>query len=399
MDSCTNYYPFRFLHNSGYELIFVDVIDSTVDMLNEGHKYAVTEISSEGEKQSTVDHFKAINSKDDPESVVKEIAKADTVTCAVGPNILKFIAPLIAKGINARPKDLKPVSVIACENAINATSTLAEFIRPGLSDEVKASIDNKVRFANCAVDRIVPQQAATQTLDVRIEKFYEWCVEENPFDGVGRPPIEGVHYVKDLTPYIERKLYTVNTAHATAAYFGYAAKKHLIHEAMADKNIKAIVRGAIKETSNLIIQKHHIPRAEQEEYAEKIIARISNPALEDQVERVGRAPLRKLSRNERLVGPASQLAEMGESCTYLLGAIEKAFEFQNVGDDQESHELGRIMSTLKPAEVVEKVCGLTPKDKIYPAIVDIVTKVQEHNQHRQQKPEGHRMRSPIMAEI
>ena len=35
------------------------------------------------------------------------------------------------------------------------------------------------------------------------------------------------------------------------------------------------------------------------------------PYLPDTVERVGRSPLRKLSRNDRFVGPASQLAERG----------------------------------------------------------------------------------------
>jgi mannitol-1-phosphate 5-dehydrogenase len=94
------------------------------------------------------------------------------------------------------------------------------------------------------------------------------------------------------------------------------------------------------------------------------------------VERVGRAPLRKLSRKERFIGPAAELAEEGKSFDALLDAAEMAFRFQNVEGDEESEELAKIMSASSPEEVVEKVCGLTTKDKLFPHVVEIVKKVQ-----------------------
>jgi len=98
--------------------------------------------------------------------------------------------------------------------------------------------------------------------------------------------------------------------------------------------------------------------------------------LEDAVERVGRAPLRKLSRKERFIGPAAELAEEGKPFDALLDAAEMAFRFQNVDGDEESVELAKIMKENKPEAVVEKVCGLTSKDKLYPHVVEIVKKVQ-----------------------
>jgi hypothetical protein len=44
-----------------------------------------------------------------------------------------------------------------------------------------------------------------------------------------------------------------------------------------------------------------------------IVTRISNPYLEDTVERVGRAPMRKVSRKERFIGPASVSVQAGQS--------------------------------------------------------------------------------------
>lgn len=267
----------EFLHNSGYEVVFVDVMDSIIEQLQKTKSYEVTEIGSDGEHKFTIDNYRAINSKYELEKVIEEIATADVVTCAVGPNVLKFIADPIAKGIEARKAD-SPLAVIACENAIGATDTLRGFIEQKLSPETLKNIPPKAAFANSAIDRIVPIQDEGAGLNVKIEKFYEWCVEEKPFNG--KPPaIKGVHFVEDLEPYIERKLFTVNTSHATAAYYGHQAGKQYIHEVLEDKKLHDIVQGVLEETAHLICTKHnHISKEEQNDYVQNIVSH-STPDL------------------------------------------------------------------------------------------------------------------------
>ncbi|OSS47607.1 hypothetical protein B5807_07249 [Epicoccum nigrum] len=367
----------EFLHEAGYEVVFVDVMDSIIEQLQKTKSYTVTEIGEDGEREFTIDNYRAINSKYELEKVVHEIATADVVTCAVGPNILKFVADPVAKAIEARTLDY-PLAVIACENAINATTTWKGFIESKLSDATLENIDKKARYANSAIDRIVPQQDPNAGLDVKIEKFFEWCVEQKPFENGGKKPeIKGVHYVDDLEPYIERKLFTVNTSHATAAYYGHNRHIPYIHEVLQDKELHDVVRAAVKETANLIVTKHGISAQEQDDYVEKIVSRISNPTLKDNVERVGRAPLRKLSRKERFIGPAAQLAEMGEKVDALLGSIEMAYRFQNIEGDDESAELAKILKSNSAEDVVNQVNGLDSTHPLFAKIVPIVKKVQE----------------------
>ena len=349
-----------------------------MDKLNSQKSYRVIEVGADGTTESTITNYRAINSRTNEPELVQEIATADLVTCSVGPNILKFLAPVIAKGIDARSPDLTPLAVIACENAIGATDTLAEFIKSpeNMSPDRAADIGERARFANSAIDRIVPAQDPDAGLDVKLEKFYEWVVESTPFGDAGPPDIKGVQWVTNLQPYIERKLYTVNTGHATAAYHGYIRRKSTVYDALQDREIQREVKKALDNTSNLITQKHGIPHEEQKAYVEKIVRRISNPHLEDAVERVGRAPLRKLSRKERFIGPAAELAEHGKDCGALLDAAECAFRFQKVEGDDESFELAKIMEQHPPEEVVKQVCGLQPSDKLYPRVVDVVKRVQ-----------------------
>lgn len=367
-----------FLHNSGYEVVFADVNDSLINLINDTPSYKVIEVGAEGTTENTITNYRAINSNTHKDDLVEEIRTADVVTCSVGPNILKFIAPVIAQGIDKR-SDENPLHVIACENAIGATDTLAEFIKDA-KNTPPARLEShslRARYANSAIDRIVPAQDADAGLDVKLEKFFEWVVDKTPFEDIDTPEIEGINWVSDLAPFIERKLYTVNTGHATAAYHGYNRRKRTVYDALQDKQIMAEVRGALEETKNLIVSKHGIDEAAQAAYVDKIIKRIGNPHLEDAVERVGRAPLRKLSRKERFVGPAAELAENGESIKYLLDAIEMTFRFQNVEEDEESKELAKIMSENGPEDVVSKVCGIQSSDKIHPQLVQVVKRVQD----------------------
>lgn len=357
------------LHEAGYEVVFADVADALISQLAAADSYRVHEVG-ETPAVRTVDNFRALNSGSQEDAVVAEIATADVVTTAVGPHILKFVAPVIAKGIAARAAGLAPLQVMACENAINATDILKSEITaqwdPAAGDLAAAAV-----FANTAVDRIVPNQEAGQGLDVTVETFYEWVIDRTPF-GDHQPVIPGATFVDDLGPYIERKLFTVNTGHASAAYFGFDAGLEKISDAMADQDVDADVRAVLDETKELLVAKHGFNRDEQEAYVQKILGRFTNPYLPDTVNRVGRAPLRKLSRHERFIGPAAELAERGIVPEALLGAMAAALRFNDPAD-AEAVELGQILASSSPEDATARITGLEPTHPLFPAVCALVT--------------------------
>ena len=356
------------LHDAGYEVVFADVADALISQLAAADSYAVHEVG-ENPTVRTVDNFRAVNSGTQEAQLIEEIATADIVTTAVGPHILKFVAPAIAKGIASRAAGLPPLQVMACENAINATDILRESIVSSW-DEAAGSLADAAVFANTAVDRIVPNQEPGQGLDVTVETFYEWVIDRTPFGGAA-PVIPGATFVDELGPYIERKLFTVNTGHASAAYFGFEAGLEKISDAMADEDVAADVRAVLDETKQLLVSKHGFSYDEQEAYVQKILARFTNPHLPDTVHRVGRAPLRKLSRHERFIGPAAELAERGIVPEALLGAIAAALRFNDPAD-AEAVELGQILADSEPAAATERITGLAQDHPLFAAVCGLV---------------------------
>lgn len=354
------------LHQGGYELVFSDVAAALVDAINAADEYTVHEVG-DGGADTVVTGFRAINSAEDPEGLIAEIADADVVTTAVGPTVLRFVAAPILDALRRRDAQAAPLQVMACENAIGATDLLRQEIIARAGEDWGALAGRAV-FANTAVDRIVPGQPEGAGIDVTVEPFFEWAIERGPF-GENPPRIPGAHFVDDLAPYIERKLFTVNTGHAATAYLGAQAGYERIADALADDAISTAVAAALEETSALLAVKHGLDPAELAEYRATILRRFANPALPDTVWRVGRQPLRKLSRHERFIGPASEAVEAGLSAEALLVAIAAALAFDDPADEQ-SVELQRRLRTEDPGLLALEVTGLEEQHPLLPAVRD-----------------------------
>lgn len=362
------------LYHSGYETCFVDVNDEMVQLLNERQEYRVV-LAEPTQEETIIKNVRAINSATNPEDVISAIAKADLVTTAIGPNILPFIAELVAEGLRSRLKtNDKPLNVIACENMIGGSSLLKEKVYEKLSEEEKGLFDERFGFPDSAVDRIVPNQVNDDKLMVKVEPFYEWVVEEPKIVGE-KPPVKGITYVEDLVPFIERKLFTVNTGHALAAYFGYYYGIDTINHAMENSQIQELVKGALSESGAFLVEKYGFDKQGHDEYIEKIIGRFSNSYIVDEVTRVGRSPIRKIGPSDRLVRPAKLYLEViGKEPVYLLKGIAAALLY-DVETDEEALQIQHTIKEAGLEAAIEKYTELKPESPLFKGIVEQYTQL------------------------
>lgn len=357
----------KLLYESGFSTCFVDVNRTLVDLLNEEKEYCV-QLANETKDDSIVKNVWAINSAEEPNLVVEEIAQADLVTAAVGATILPHIATLLANGLKQRLKsNAKPLTIIACENMVGGTDFLKENVYELLTDDERKQFDDLYSFPNAAVDRIVPNQQNEDPLLVKVEPFFEWVVDESMIKS-GNPPVEGITFVQDLTPFIERKLFTVNTGHATAAYLGYAGGVTAIHEALANNELKDSMEKTLQETGKLLIEKYGFNKEDHQTYINTIIGRFANPFIYDNVTRVARSPIRKLQANDRFLSPAKQYEKtFGEVPQYLTKAIAAAFHF-DYGEDPDAVKIQETIQTEGIGIAIETYTELTPDSALFQEI-------------------------------
>ncbi|KAK6523064.1 hypothetical protein TWF281_002487 [Arthrobotrys megalospora] len=377
------------LADSGYHVTFADVNESLIDSLN-SHDHYTVHILSNRPSVTEITHFSGVVSTSP--DLLNEFPTVDLVTTSVGAQILPKIAPTIAKGLKKlyqeRPDAL--VDVIACENGVGASEILRKEVGKHFKKDASPAeidfFDKHIGFANCSVDRIVPpfdptksgngdsdkEQVKEHELDVGVEDFYEWVVDQDALKADHN--IHGMKLAKNLLAYVERKLFTLNTAHATISYLGWLKGYETVNEAIEDKQIYSIAKGAVEESGRALLKKHTIfSKDEHERYINTIMdRRLKNPSVQDEITRVCRAPKRKLGRNDRLVGPAMMDYEFGiGKPTNLAQSIAAAIWYSDE-DDEDAVAIRNMVNEKGVEAVLREISGLKRGDEKADQLVDNV---------------------------
>ncbi len=324
----------KLLADAGIKVIFADVNETVVKLLAEKQQYQVKVVGTECQVD-TVTNVSAVNSTSS--DIIKCLATTDLVTTAVGPTVLNIIAKTIANGIVARfeAENDTPLNVIACENMVRGTTHLKGEVYKHLDASLHAKADALIGFVDSAVDRIVPPADANSTdpLEVTVESFSEWIVDETQFKGE-IPNVKGMEKTDNLMAFVERKLFTLNTGHCITAYLGCLNGHETIREAIENPEIRAQVKQAMQESGEVLIRRYGFDRDAHAAYIEKILGRFANPYLVDEVDRVGRQPIRKLGANDRLIKPLLGTIEYGTANQTLLKGVAAALKYKNETDPQ-----------------------------------------------------------------
>lgn len=344
------------LSNAGYHVVFADVNKDIIGKLNEDQTYTIFVKDVESHEVKITDVSGVDSTK--PE-LIDEMKEAEIITTAVGLVVLPIIAPSVAAGITARMNDgsKEYLNIIACENAIKGSSQLKGFVYEHLSEEAKAYADTYVGFPDCSVDRIVPPVRLDNIIDVVVENYYEWNVEEAAFKGPV-PSIEGMNLADDLMAYIERKLFTLNTGHCITAYLGFSKGYKTIDQSIADEEIYAVVKQAMQQSGMALVKKYGFDKDTHFKYIDKIINRFKNPYLVDDTSRVGREPLRKLSPTDRLIKPMMTALEYDLPVDAFPKGIAAALHYDNP-EDKQSVELQDKIKSLGVKEALKEISEIT----------------------------------------
>lgn len=213
------------LIESGYDLTFVDVDESRINLLNSLKQYPVVVIGEE-EETKQVRGFKGISGRN-TDIVARAVAEADIVTTAVGKVALEKVAPTIARGFSLKLElarvATKPfqVVVVACENVSDNTSYLLSLIKLHLTEDEWKEVNRLGNFPNCVVDRIVPnveQESSAHPLVVFVEEYSQLVLDRNAL-GQKPVPIQGAELTDNISGVLAQKLFTLNMAHSVIGYY------------------------------------------------------------------------------------------------------------------------------------------------------------------------------------
>ena len=211
----------------------------------------------------------------------------------------KTVFGLVTAALARRYKNGQPPFTIAsCDNlpgngaiAKHAFTAFADLKDPALANWM----ERECTFPNSMVDRITPATTdddrrdllrRTGVIDARpvvCEPFIQWVLEDAFVDG--RPPLEeaGVQVVTDVQPYELAKLRLLNGSHQALAYFAALLGIQTVDQAIGEPLLAKFVAGYMAEATSTLKPPTGL---DLNDYKRTLIARFSNSAIGDTVERL-----------------------------------------------------------------------------------------------------------------
>ena len=213
-----------------------------------------------------------------------------------------------------------PISVVSCDNMAGNGAALAGVINGFVQashwtdkEAVLSWLGSAVAFPATVVDRIVPattdqdRDAASAKLGVRDEMavvgepYRQWVLEDS--FSAPRPPwdLDGALFVTDVAPYQLMKLRLLNGSHSALAYLGLASGCRSIGEVLDTEWGERLVRSLAAEVSPTLPD----VGLDEAKYTDDLVDRFSNPAMRDQLRRIGSDGSLKIG--ERWLGALREL--------------------------------------------------------------------------------------------
>ena len=363
------------LHDSGYEVVFGDVVDELVDLVNKEHEYPLFLIDHNYEEK-IIDHVVAYSNIKNPEKLIDAMCEAEIITTSVMATNLPKVAPLITEGLKKRlEQNQNKAIVMACENAMMGTDILKKaMIETNILSEEE--LDSIAVFPNTAVDRMVFGGVHNGKEGIEVGDAYELVIEKNKLIDPNYEPIKGAEYVDDLMMYLQRKIYIINCGHAIAGYYGQALKGYeIVQDSLRDPELIPQIREAMLESASALEKKYGFTHESLVDYMETMmVKRFTTPGVIDPISRVSREPIRKIAPNDRIMGPANNCEEYGLDNTYLLKGVACALKFKSEGDAQ-AEELKNFIKENGVEEAIVKYTGVEKGSRMYNAILEEYAKL------------------------
>ena len=235
------------------------------------------------------------------------------------------VVSLITQGLQKSTADA--TIIYTAENNNHA----AEILKQVVAKKMDKPLAKRVQFLNTVIGKM--SQVVTDPTEIAQKKLVPitpgidraFLVEEFNRILVTRCTIAdftpgiGVFLEKDdLLPFEEAKLYGHNAIHALLAYLGAVKGYTSMTQLQQDTALMKIARDAfLNESGAALIKKHRLLNDElftpagYRAYAEDLLVRMTNPYLNDTIERAGRDPVRKLGYDDRIFGTMHLAIEQG----------------------------------------------------------------------------------------
>ena len=324
------------------EIVFIDKNAELVEKLNSEKKFDVDFFG--GKKPSLSVTFSAAYTWETVSGDAFEgcelvlVSVGGTNLADVGANLVKYIKP-----------DTK---IIVCENASSPAKKLKAAI----------GIDG-LRVAESTVFcTTIEREAGTLAIN---SEWYPYLQFDGDVFGEDAPTLDGLKAVANFGGFLDRKLYTYNSASCIIAYLGAMKGYTVYSDAANDEEILALLDKNYEIINECICKEYGYDEKDQAEFALLSRDKFTDRTLVDTVARNAREPQRKVTRAERIVAPMLLEQKYGKDSSILEKTLAAALLYT----PNEEKEWNAMLSAEGYEGILQNLCGLDKDSEIYARVL------------------------------
>lgn len=351
--------------NEGYEVCLVDESQELVDLLTRQGHYTVVHASNNQIDYIDIKGYEAFHVEQEKD-LQAQFNSVDLMALAVFPKDFEKVASQLQRFILNRfsSSPAREFNIILCTNLIHAGPKFEDFLYQGLDDKQKAFFKENVGVVEALVIRIAPVPPAEaigkDPLVVWTNGFPELPVDKKGFKGQ-IPALKALRLVEDMRAEEIRKIYTYNMCHAVLSYLGKFFDYPLLVDCLKDPFVRAEAYGALSEVSAALQMEYGFQSADMQQWIKNVLEHTDNPTIGDTVIRSAADPLRKLAKDDRLIGPALLCLKNGIHPHHLIKGIAAAFHYFDA-NDAGSQETRKSIEQHGILDTVTQFCGLSASE-------------------------------------
>lgn len=364
-------------HQSGYRVVFVDMVKPLIDQLRKNGAYTIYKAKSEGVSSVRIEGYEAYHIDEQAAIMRPMLEKGLIVSAAVQASMLDSLAGMLKPYIRERARQMpeEPMDILLNVNMMMPDHAFRAALSRQLADDPAALryAQEKIGLSVTVVMRIVPmtpeKYLREDPLALYTNGFPELVADRLGFKGQA-PNLPMLRLTDDILAEESRKIYTLNLSHAAASYLSYQSGLTYMAEAVGDPRLRPLIQQALAEAAVGLCGEYRFTPEEMARWNETVIMPlIENPHIGDDLRRLGADSRRKLGGDDRLVGAARLCLKHGGKPQVLALAIKKGYSFEN--DDEGTRYVRKCVQENGLAAALRIVSGLEMDEPLYRMILEL----------------------------
>lgn len=324
------------------EIVFIDKNEALVDALNAEGSFTVDFFGNK-KPSLTISGYKAYTW----ETVIPSaFENADVILVSVGGGNLPDVGCELKKYLTKENK------IIVCENASSPAKKLGEAI----------GIDGLEIAESTVFCTTIEKEKGSLAINSEWYPYLQF--DRDAFCG-DCPALDGLKPISGFGGFLDRKLYTYNSASCIIAYLGYLKGYTVYSDAANDKEILSLLDRNYEIINECICLEYGYEKNDQKEFALLSRDKFTDRTLVDTVARNAREPQRKVTFKERIVAPMLLEEKYGMDSSILEMTLAAALLYT---PDEET-EWKKMLAEKGYEGILTDLCGLDKDSAIYARVL------------------------------